>query len=242
MSFGRNVEQIPEPFDLTSCPEEQLVQSLVSGNHDAMSVIFDRYYAIMMRVALRIVRDHGEAEDAVQIAFTDFYRNAKLFDATKGSLRTWLLQYTYGRSINRLNGLKSRNRFNHVELADVDPSELAADIGEHFRLTSQEAKLFVEQLLESLDAKHRRVVELICFCGLTILEVARITGESVGNVQHHYYRSLERFRIAFRDVQVQEQEGQATKQRRRSVWSLCKTSKSAEALTGEVESVKAQIL
>ena len=207
-----------------------------------MSVIFDRYYAIMMRVALRIVQNNGDAEDVVQIAFTDFYRNAKLFDASKGNLRTWLLQYTYGRSINRLNGLKSRNYLSHVELDDVDPSELASNVGEHFRLTSQEAKLFVEQLLESLDVKHRRVVELICFCGLTISEVARITGESVGNVQHHYYRSLERFRIAFCDVREKERDGDAAKPRRRSVWSLCKTRKSAEALTGEVESVKAQIL
>ena len=64
------------------------------------------------------------------IAFTGFYRKAELFNPDKGNLRTWLLQYIYGRSINRLQGLKSRKYFNHVELADVDPIELATIAGE----------------------------------------------------------------------------------------------------------------
>ena len=53
-------------------PDAGLVRLLAGGNADAMEVIFDRYYRMVMGVALRIVRDAGEAQDVVQIVFTDF--------------------------------------------------------------------------------------------------------------------------------------------------------------------------
>jgi len=242
MPSENNTDRKGEPSALADCSDERLVELLVSGNHDAMSVIFDRYYATMLRAALRIVRDTGEAEDVVQITLTDFYRNAKIFDPSKGNLGAWLLQYIYGRSINRLHAMKSRRHFDHVELADVDPFELIDDGGESFRLSGQEARVFVQQILDLLNEKPRRVVELICFSGLTVNEVARITGDSKWNVQHHYYRSLERLRHEFRVICAHDHDRDLPVQKKRSSWGLRKTNKSAEVLTGEVESAKAQVL
>jgi hypothetical protein len=97
----------------------------------------------------------------------------------------------------------------------------------------------VGQVLESLNEKHRRVVELVCFCGLTIAEVASVTGDSVGNEQHHSYRSIERLHVAFRDAERHQPE--PAKQPPRAVWSRRKLSMPTKGLTGEVESVKAQL-
>ena len=243
MSFVDSPHRVPGPCAITECADEELVRLLVAGNHDAMSVIFDRYYSLLMRVALRIVRDVGEAEDVVSIAFTDFYRKAELFNPDKGNLRTWLLQYIYGRSINRLQGLKSRKYFNHVELADVDPIELATDAGEQFRLSSRESKVLVHQALQLLNEKQRRAVELICFDGLTMQEAATATGNTAGNVQHYYYRSLERLRAVLGNVNGQELNRQPeTANKPRVPWRGKKASRSAAAVTREVENAKAQIL
>lgn len=100
--------------------DAELVRLLVAGNHDAMAVIFDRYYRMVMSVALRIVHDVGDAEDVVQIVFTDFYRRANLFDEAKGSLRTWLLQYAYGRSINQKTSLKARCFYDQPDLEAIE--------------------------------------------------------------------------------------------------------------------------
>jgi RNA polymerase sigma-70 factor, ECF subfamily len=217
--------------------DEDLVALLVAGNHDAMGVIFHRYYGLAMRVALRIVRNHAEAEDVTQTAFTDFYRNVARFDASRGSLRTWLLQYAYGRSINRLQSLKARRHGFHVELTEVNPLELATENQTVLRLSNEEAKFFVGQVLATLDEKYRRVIELVCYCGLTIPEVAAITGESVGNVQHHYYRSIEKLRVTFLKAK-----GEAESAEGKSGGPLGKMRKTAAQIAKEVESVKAHIL
>ena len=222
---------------LREMADEDLVALLVAGNHDAMGVIFHRYYGLAMRVALRIVRNHSEAEDVTQTAFTDFYRNVTRFDPSRGSLRTWLLQYAYGRSINRLQSLKARRHAFHVELTEVNPLELAAENQTVLKLSSEEAKFFVGQVLATLDEKHRRVIELVCYCGLTIPEVAAITGESVGNVQHHYYRSIEKLRILF-----DKAKGEEKPRNEKSAGILGRMRKTTARIAKEVESVKAQLL
>jgi RNA polymerase sigma-70 factor (ECF subfamily) len=245
LSFDRNADRVYEPARLHDCADEELARLLATGNHDAMSAIFDRYYGLVMRVALKMVRDRGEAEDIAQVTFTDFYKNVKRFDPGKGSLRTWLLQYVYGRSINRLRAMRSRRHFDHMELDDADPSVLATGVGEQFNLGPQEAKLYVQQLLGSLNDKHRRVVELVCFCGLTIPEVAELTGESKGNVQHYYYRSLDRLRAqaAKRQAQLREprQDPPATPSSQRT-GVVQQIRRSVRAVAKEVESVKAHLL
>jgi RNA polymerase sigma-70 factor, ECF subfamily len=227
----------PDPADLGACSDEQLVELLVAGEKDAMGVIFDRYYAMMMRVALRILRDRGEAEDAVQVAFTDFYRTARNFSPAKGRLSTWLLQYIYGRSLNRHKGLKARRYFDHVEFSEVDPSVLARDEDGPFRLTGPEARLLVEQALKLLNAKQRRAVDLICFAGLTIQETAEATGEKAGNIQHHYYRGLEKLRAAFEKLE------RGNGEREKGMLSgLRRIGGKPKPLGGEVENAKAPIL
>ena len=235
MQFENSMNRNGESSTLAGCSDEQLVEVLVAGNHDAMSVIFDRYYKMMMRVALRIVRDRGEAEDTVQVALTDFYRNAKSFEASKGRLSTWLLQYIYGRSINRRNGLESRRHFDHVDFADVDPLELVKREHSFSRLTSHEASLFVEQALQLLNEKQRRTVELISFGGLTIQEAAAATGDSAGNVQHCYYRSLKKLRSEFRRTRRKDRGPQSTENVNHSSWGVSTMDSSTEVLSGEVE-------
>jgi RNA polymerase sigma-70 factor (ECF subfamily) len=93
---------------LEKLADAELVRLLVAGNHDAMTVIFDKYWRLVMSVALHIIHDTAEAEDVVQIVFTEFYERANLFDESKGNLRTWLLQYSYGRSFNQQKKLSPR--------------------------------------------------------------------------------------------------------------------------------------
>ena len=97
-----------------------LVRLLLAGDQEAMAVIFDRYYRLVMSVALRIIHDVGEAEDVVQTVFADFYQRAELFDESKGNLKGWLLQYTYGRSFNQKRKLRNHNFYEQVELEEMD--------------------------------------------------------------------------------------------------------------------------
>jgi RNA polymerase sigma-70 factor (ECF subfamily) len=164
------------------------------GNHDALVVIFDRYYRLVMAVALRIIHDPTEAEDVVQMVFTEFYQKAKLFDAAKGNLRTWLLQYAYGRSFNQKRKLRTSCFCEPAPLDRIE-AEQRKDAPERvLNLERPDAVRLVEEILPRLSEKQRAVIQMAFFEGMNLSEVASRTGESVGNVRHAYYRGMDKLR------------------------------------------------
>jgi len=211
----------------------ELVRHLLAGDQEAMAVIFDRYYRLVMSVALRIIHDVGEAEDVVQTVFTDFYQRAELFDETKGNLKGWLLQYTYGRSFNHKRKLKNHSFYEQVELEEMDVeqrknrSERVAD------LESQDATRLVEQILPQLTEKQRSVIELVFFEGMKLSEVAARIGESPGNVHHAYYRGIDKLRT-FLTRSQEYSRNEAKEPKHRMSW-LRKPAKAPQRLTREVD-------
>src|SRR5271155_3365888 len=86
---------------LQEISDDALVGQVLARNHDAFAVIVDRYQRLVFSVAVRIVKDEGEAEDVVQIVFLDIFRKVAQFDPARGTLKVWILQCAYHRSLNR---------------------------------------------------------------------------------------------------------------------------------------------
>src|SRR5205823_2250309 len=134
-----------------------------------------RYHRLVFSVAMRIVRDPGEAEEVVQTVFLDMYRAVANFDPSKGILKVWLLQYAYHRALHRKRHLDSNRFYQWVEL-DVAANEPAASWSP---IAVAEVARLMEQLLGSLGTKRRTVLELTYFEGLTAEEIALQLDESV---------------------------------------------------------------
>jgi RNA polymerase sigma-70 factor (ECF subfamily) len=166
--------------------DEQLAETVVAGEQDALAVLFDRYHKLVFNIAVRIVRDAGEAEEVVQAVFLDFYRTLAQFDSRKGILKVWLLQYAYHRALHRKRHLAANRFYEWVDLEDA-ASEQAfrwnpEDVAEGARL--------MEQLLHDMSPRRRRILELTYFEGLTASEIAEQLGYSVHVVRHELYRGL----------------------------------------------------
>jgi RNA polymerase sigma-70 factor, ECF subfamily len=173
--------------------DEELMAKLRAGEGDALAVLFDRYHRLVLSIALKIVRDAGEAEDVMQNVFLEIFKSVAQFDPSKGTTKTWLLQYAYHRSINRRQQLNSRHFYRQDDIADAETrlSETGSSIG---NLSHHELKHLLRQGLATLNGQQRKVLELASFDGLSMNEIAAKTGESVSNVRHYYYRGLKKLR------------------------------------------------
>jgi len=173
--------------------DEELMAKLRAGEGDALAVLFDRYHRLVLSIALKIVRDAGEAEDVMQNVFLEIFRSVAQFDPSKGTTKTWLLQYAYHRSINRRQQLNSRHFYRQDDIADAETrlGETGSSIG---NLSHHELKHLLRQGLATLNGQQRKVLELASFDGLSMNEIAAKTGESVSNVRHYYYRGLKKLR------------------------------------------------
>jgi RNA polymerase sigma-70 factor (ECF subfamily) len=229
-----------QPDNLSQQADAELVRLLVAGNHDAMTVIFERYYRLVMSVALRMLHDVAEAEDVVQIVFTHFFQKASVFDARKGNLGTWLLQYAYGRTINHKRSLNARRFYNQVPFDEMDPDSRPASYRDAFDLDPGAAARLVEQILPRLNEKQRFVIERVFFEGVKISEVASQTGEPLGNVLHAYYRGIAKLRRFLHETHPADSH-EETSGDERSPWRG-KETKPSGSLRGEVQIAKSRTL
>jgi RNA polymerase sigma-70 factor (ECF subfamily) len=174
--------------------DEDVMEQLRQGHPDALPILFDRFYKLVLKIALRILRDPGEAEDLMQDVFFEIFNKAGQFDPAKGNAKTWIFQYAYHRSLNRRQYLALRSFYDRHQITEREISEFNSPDVSWRGLTFREWRRVIEQGLATLNAKQRKTLELACFQGLLLSEIAERTRESLPNVRHHYYRGLEGLR------------------------------------------------
>ncbi len=184
----------PPWSELQEAGDPELVQQLISGNDDALAVIVDRYQRLVFSVALRIVKDEGEAEDLVQTVFVDIFKKAEQYDPSRGTLKVWLLQYAYSRIINRRHYLEPREFYSQLEVDEVIGSGFSIGARRSDGLSTAEVSHLIDQALGSLNTKQKTAISLVYFQGLTLDEAAQKTGETLPAIRHHYYRGLMKLR------------------------------------------------
>ena len=192
-SFPTPAARGPSLAELARLNDEQLMASLKTGCNDALAILFDRYHRLVFSIALRIVRDPGEAEDVMQTVFLEIFRAVGQFDSAKGTTKMWILQYAYHRAFNRRQHLNARNFYDQTNL-EGDETRLAEPAPPLGRFSQHELKHLLRQGLATLSGPQKQVIELVSYSGLSMREIASKTGDSLSNVRHHYYRGLQKLR------------------------------------------------
>jgi RNA polymerase sigma-70 factor, ECF subfamily len=170
--------------------DEQLMEQVREGSRDALALLFRRHNRAVRNVAYRILRDESEADDLAQEVFLFLFQKAALFDASKGSASSWIIQIAYHRAINRRQYLTVRQ---HYDAQEVDEQRLGTGDRRLF-VDALVAKTLLTRLRDEVSTEQRQTLEFHLFDGYTFREIADKTGQKLGNVRNHYYRGLERLR------------------------------------------------
>jgi RNA polymerase sigma-70 factor (ECF subfamily) len=94
--------------DRLEAADARLVAAMRDGDGEALANLVRRYSRLVHRVAVDMLNDTAEAEDVAQDVFLEIYRNARQYDPTRGSVKVWLLQYAYHRTLRRKQMLSRR--------------------------------------------------------------------------------------------------------------------------------------
>lgn len=170
--------------------DEDLLQLAGKGDKPALGILFKRYGRSVAHVARRILQDEGEADDLRQEVFLYIFQKANSYDPDKSSAASWIIQIAYHRAIDRRRQLTSRQHYSSQELDEQGIGSLFVQPS-----TDQiDGKAILERLQGQLSPDQQRTLDLHFFEGYSFQEIAEKSGQSVGNVRHHYYRALERLR------------------------------------------------
>ena len=176
--------------------DETLMTRICEGDRDALAILFHRYARLVRGIALRILRDKSEADDLLQDLFLFIHRKAGRFDGSRCAARSWIVQMTYHRALDRRRYLQSRHFYTRLDLDEatelLDP--LVEGREDHDASCQLVGKTTGEGLLDTLTEDQRNTLSLHFVEGFTFAEIAAKLDQSLGNIRNHYYRGLERLR------------------------------------------------
>ena len=180
---------------LADAPDETLIASICSGDNEALGCLFHRYAALVRSVASRILRDAAEAEDLVQDLFVFIHRKCVIFDSSKSSARSWIIQMAYHRAIERRRYLTARGFYSRIDSEGTRDRAVGIPTDESdYSVEAVFGRNGLEKVFENLSEDQRETLRLHFFEGYTLAEIAAKLGQPHGNVRHHYYRALGKLR------------------------------------------------
>lgn len=188
---------MPQPAKPDSVIEEAcLLARCGAGDRTAFRELYARYSAPLFSLAVRMVGDAGEAEEAVQDAFVKVWRNAASFDPSRSRPFTWAVTLTRRTCIDHLR--KRGRRPVGVPLPADEILEAEGAAGRDARASAEiaEDSAIVGEALSGVSPGQRSALEMALYTGMTQAEIAERLGQPVGTVKSWIRRGLINLRTA----------------------------------------------
>lgn len=146
--------------------------------------LYERYYTMVYRLSLLLLKNTQDAEDAAQSIFLKIMEKQPSF-ADEDHTRAWLLTVTrnHCRDIQRSFWHKHRTDMEHIPEPTVEPFD------------RQESLLF--EIFQSLPKKQREAVYLYYFEDYSIKEIAHILDRKESTVQSQLFAARKRMKKQF---------------------------------------------
>jgi RNA polymerase sigma-70 factor (ECF subfamily) len=151
-------------------------------DENAMEAVFRRYSGPVYSVALRVLRDTGQAEDILQEVFLQLWRKPAAFVQNRGSLGAWLVVIARNRAIDVLRRRKPSDSVDDVVL--TSPINVADEAERNIAMQR------VRAVIANLPEEQRRTLDLAYFEGLSHTEIASRTGDPLGTVKTRIRQAL----------------------------------------------------
>src|SRR4051794_13644055 len=186
--------------DLRRLGDDDLMALVRGGDSAAFELVYERHSKVAYSLAHRICGRQSAAEDVVQEAFLSAWRRASSFDATRGSLRTWLLGIVHHRAIDALR--RSGGDMRHRSDQPVEEIDVGADVDVGAEVAERERAGIVRETLVGLPPDQVQVIELAYFGGFTHSEIADMLGVPIGTVKGRMRLGLGKMRSAFEPLEI----------------------------------------
>jgi len=173
--------------------DEELMPLVGRKDPEAFEVLYDRHGGAAFSLAYRIVGDRAAADEVTQEAFISVWRSGARFDATRGSVRSWLLSVVRNRAIDFLRSRAGKAPKLTFDDDAVLEQRQAAERTEDEAL-QRETAAEIQGALGKLPGEQSKVIELAYFGGFSHSEIARILNLPMGTVKGRMRLGLEKIR------------------------------------------------
>jgi RNA polymerase sigma-70 factor, ECF subfamily len=172
--------------------DREIIDQVLAGDTEAYARLVDRHYDRCARIAMRILGNREDAEEAVQDAFLRAFKALGAYE-DRERFSPWLSRIL----VNQCRTIRARVNRREEVFASIDISDSGWFAG-----TSEPDSLWpdLERALAQLPAEQREAIVLRYADDLTYEEMARVTGAGESALKMRVQRAFARLRALLAEV------------------------------------------
>lgn len=160
--------------------ELELIRLSLAGDLEAWGEIVTRYKRAVFGIALGVLGNVADAEDATQDAFIRAYENLRRYDLAR-RFSTWIFTIVSNICKNRLRRARFSTRLE-------DETQIPGGADPATEAVLEERGRLVKEALNEVSPKYRAPLVLRYYNDLDYKEIAQILGLPEGTVKTHLHR------------------------------------------------------
>jgi len=171
---------------------QEIIDQCKEGDQKAQFRLYKLYYKPMYSVCMRLINQADEAEDVMQEAFLNAFRN---IDTYRGevSFGAWLKRIVINRSLDHLKKKK-------LKLEEInDKTTQIADYQMEMKEVNVEV---IKNAIQQLPDGYRVVLSLFLIEGYDHEEISQILGITNSNSRTQFLRAKNKLRELLKDKEI----------------------------------------
>ena len=175
-----------------------LIKRVADGDQYALNTLYDSTNRLVFGLVLRILNDRSTAEEVILDVYTQVWRQAALYDRSRGAPLAWIVTIARSRAIDRLRS--GRLEQQSKEPIDAVGEVRATTISPEEATFSSERQRLIRSALDALSPEQREVIELAYYSGLSHTEIAARLGQPLGTVKTRTRLGMMKLRESLRPL------------------------------------------
>ncbi len=167
-----------------------IIQRVRAGDRVAFAQLVDRHKDKAMALAVRMLRDRRDAEEALQDAFVRAFQALPRFEG-RSSFGTWLYRIIFNVCSSALERKTMHTVSLHAGAEDGEPTidPPTTDLPPDLQLESEEVQRIVHEEVERLPEMFGTTFTLFVVQELSYDEIVDVTGVPLGTVKARLFRA-----------------------------------------------------
>jgi RNA polymerase sigma factor (sigma-70 family) len=186
---------------MTHTEDQVWIDSIKRGNQSSYAFIVDKYQHMVYNIAIKILSNPDDAQDAAQESFIKAYQQIGSF-AGKSKFSTWLYTIAYRTAISKF-------KVNRIITVELDEEINAGYFSDHTpggleQLQLKQQKKQVEDAISKLPKIEALLITLYYMNEMPVKEIEEITGMGASNIKIQLFRARKKLERNLRPLLDEE--------------------------------------
>ena len=169
--------------------DSEIIEQIRKGAKHQFARLVDRYKEKAMTLAVRMLKNREDAEEATQDAFIRAYNALDKFEGT-AKFSTWFYRIIYNVCLTKLGQRKEQfESIDYNEETTYGAAESWSNVFEHTEFEMKDLLTFVKNAIEKLPIKYETILSLFYLQDLSYQEICEVTQLPLGTVKVHLFRA-----------------------------------------------------